>query len=49
MTDELDDFRPFDAQRIPADPFEVLRLMNIVNILVAEAKKRRKGVGDCIE
>ena len=34
MTDELDDFTPFDTQTIPVDPFEILRLMRVVNILV---------------
>jgi len=42
MTDELDDFIPFDTQSIRvADPFEILRLMRVVNILVKERNDRK--------
>lgn len=39
--DELDDFTPFDTQGIPVDPFEILRLMRVVNILVDERNHKK--------
>ena len=41
MTDELDDFEPFDTQAIgQIDPFEYNRLKRIVNLLVKERNEK---------
>lgn len=41
MTDELDDFEPFDCQTVGRviDSFEMLKILRTINTLVADVKE----------
>jgi len=43
---ELDDFKPFDCQTMgrQIDPFEMLRLLRVINLLVAERNQKHMSL-----